>query len=65
MSEMEPLRRELAALEHELRRVRDALERNPSHALERRARQLRENIALCRRDLEDLGLSADSPGPRA
>jgi len=48
------LRREIAALEHELRRVRDGIERNPSHDLERRARQLRDNIALCRRDLARL-----------
>ncbi len=60
MTRVEALRRELAALEHELRRVRDGLERSPSHALERRAWQLRENIALCQRDLEDLGISADS-----
>ena len=48
------LKREIAALEHELRRVRDGLERNPSHVLERRARQLVDNIELCRRDLERL-----------
>lgn len=48
---IEALRREIAQLEHELRRVRDGLERNPSHALEKRARQLRDNIALCKRDL--------------
>jgi len=46
------LRREIAQLEHELRRVRDGLERNPSHALEQRARQLRDNIALCERQLD-------------
>ena len=45
------LRREIGALEHELRRVRDGLERNPTRALESRAHQLRENIALCRREL--------------
>jgi hypothetical protein len=48
------LKREIAALEHELRRVRDGIERNPSHALEQRARQLRDNIALCKRDLARL-----------
>lgn len=46
------LAREIAALEHELRRVRDGLERSPSHALEQRARQLRDNITLCRKQLE-------------
>ena len=46
------LHREIAALEHELRRIKDGLERNPSHELERRARQLRENIDLCKRDLK-------------
>ena len=46
------LRQEIAALEHELRRVRDGLERSPSHALEQRAGQLRENITLCRKQLE-------------
>jgi hypothetical protein len=47
----QPLRQELAALQHELRRVRDGLERNRTHELEQRARQLCENIALCERDL--------------
>ncbi len=46
------LQQEIAALEHELRRVRDGLERNRSRELEIRARQLRDNIELCRRDLE-------------
>ena len=45
------LKQELAALEHELRRVRDGLERNRSQDLELRARQLSDNIALCERDL--------------
>ena len=46
------LQQEIAALEHELRRVRDGMERSPSHELERRARQLKDNIALCRRELK-------------
>jgi len=46
------LRQELAALRHELRRVRDGLERSRSHDLEQRARQLRENIELCERELK-------------
>ncbi len=45
------LRQEIAALQHELRRVSDALERNPSHRLERRARELKANIKLCEDDL--------------
>ena len=48
------LRQEIAQLEHELRRVRDGLERNSSHVLEQRARQLRDNIALCERELARL-----------
>jgi hypothetical protein len=48
----EALRREIAQLEHELRRVRDGLERNRSRELERRARRLRDNIDLCKRELD-------------
>ncbi|MDJ0777811.1 MAG: hypothetical protein QNJ85_08110 [Gammaproteobacteria bacterium] len=55
------LRQEIAALEHELRRVRDGLERNRTPELERRARQLRDNIELCRRELE-AGLRSARPG---
>lgn len=54
MSAQRQLRQEIAALRHELRRLSDALERSPSHALERRARQLQDNIALCERDLKQL-----------
>ena len=46
------LRQEIAALQHELRRVQDGLERSRTPELERRARQLRDNIALCERELE-------------
>jgi len=46
------LRQEIAALQHELRRICDSLERGRTHDLEQRARQLRENIALCERELE-------------
>ena len=57
------LRQEIAALQHELRRVCDALERNPSHRLERRAGELRENVALCQRDLaRALSRSPDRSG---
>jgi len=52
VSDEQALAREIAALEHELRRVRDGLERNPTHALQQRARQLRDNIELCERELE-------------
>ena len=45
------LKQELAALEHELRRVRDALERNRTRDLEQRERQLRDNIRLCEQEL--------------
>lgn len=52
MSAERDLRQEIAALEHELRRVREGLERNPTHALQRRARQLEDNIVLCSRELD-------------
>ncbi len=48
------LRQELAALEHELRRVNDGLERNRSRELEANATRLRDNIALCKRELQAL-----------
>jgi hypothetical protein len=56
----ESLRREIAQLEHELRRVQDGLERNRSRELEQRARRLRDNIELCRSEL-DAGLK-NRPG---
>ena len=56
------LRQEIAALEHELRRVNDSLERNRTHAMEQRGRQLRANIALCRRDLEAAERTLQSDG---
>ena len=51
MSVEQQLKQELAALQHELRRVNDGLERNRSHELERRARQLCDNIAVCEHEL--------------
>jgi len=51
MSAEKQLRQEIAALQHELRRVGDGLERGSSHELEQRVRQLRKNIALCEREL--------------
>ena len=57
MSVEQQLKQELAALEHELRRVRDGLERNRSQDLELRARQLADNIAMCERDLRQYRLN--------
>ncbi len=47
---------EINALHHELRRVRDGLERagGSSHELERRARQLSNNIRLCEEELVEI-----------
>jgi predicted nucleic acid-binding Zn-ribbon protein len=44
---------EINALQHELRRVKDALERvgGSSHDLEKKARQLSKNIQLSENDL--------------
>ena len=46
---------EINALHHELRRVRDGLERagGSSHELEQRARQLSDNIRLCEEELAE------------
>ena len=46
---------EINALHHELRRVKDGLERagGSSHELERRARQLSNNIRLCEAELAE------------
>jgi hypothetical protein len=54
LSAEQQLKQELAALRHELRRVNDSLERNRSREMERRASQLRDNIALCEVDLHRL-----------
>jgi hypothetical protein len=54
LSVEQQLKQELAALRHELRRVNDCLERNRSHEIERRARQLCDNIALCEEQLKRL-----------
>jgi predicted nucleic acid-binding Zn-ribbon protein len=45
---------EINALQHELRRVKDALERvgGSSHDLEKKARQLSKNIQLSENDLK-------------
>ena len=57
MTPQQSLKREIAALQHELRRVNDAIERNRTPDMERRARLLRDNIALCERDLKRLAVS--------
>ena len=46
---------EINALHHELRRVRDGLERagGSAHELEQRARQLSNNIRLCEAELAE------------
>ncbi len=59
------LRQELAALQHELRRVNDGLERARSRELEQHARQLRENIALCERELKQHAAALHSGNDRA
>ena len=48
------LRQEIGALQHELRRVTDGLERNRTRELEQQAKRLRDNIALCERQLRKL-----------
>lgn len=63
MSAEQQLKQELAALRHELRRVRDGLERNRTRDMEQRARQLRVSIELCERDLEQILSLAEDPPP--
>jgi len=64
MDNEQSLRQELAALQHELRRVTDAIERNRSHALEQHARLLRDNIALCEQELKQLSSPLHCAGNR-
>ena len=59
------LRQELAALQHELRRVSDGIERNRTRELELRAARLRDSIALCERELRQLSGALQSPGDKA
>jgi hypothetical protein len=59
------LRQELAALQHELRRVMDGIERNRSHELELRAARLGDSIALCERELRQVTAALQSPADRA
>ncbi len=58
------LKQEIAALQHELRRVHDALERNPTHDLQRREQQLAQNIALCEHQLQQTTFDRNSEIPR-
>ncbi len=53
---------EIESLRHELRRVKDGLERcgGRDHGLEKKARSLEENIGICERDLERYRLEYNS-----
>ncbi|MCG6889683.1 MAG: hypothetical protein LJE92_08855 [Gammaproteobacteria bacterium] len=62
MTPQQSLKREIAALQHELRRVNDAIERNRTPDVEHRARLLRDNIVLCERDLKRLASTLQSAG---
>jgi len=59
------LTQELAALQHELRRVNDAIERNRTRDMEKRARLLRDNIALCEAQLRQMATPLHSTGNQA
>ena len=59
MSVEQQLRQELAALQHELRRIRDGLERSPTHELEQRAQLLTQNISLCEKELQVASIPAN------
>jgi hypothetical protein len=65
MDNEQSLEQELAALQHELRRVNDGIERNRTADLERRAGLLRENISLCESDLKRLESTLQSAGNKA
>ena len=64
-SNQRALRQEIAALQHELRRVSDGLERNRTRALELQARRLRDSIALCQRELQQLDTPLQSGDDRS
>jgi hypothetical protein len=55
------LQQELAALQHELRRVSDGIERNRTRELELRAARLRDAIELCELELRQLSGTLQSP----
>ena len=65
MDKQQAIKQELGALQHELRRVNDALERNRTRDLELHARRLRDNIALCERDLQQLSSPLHSASNKA
>lgn len=65
MDKQQSLKQELGALQHELRRVSDALERNRTRDLELHARRLRDNIALCEKELKQLSSPLQSAGNKA
>ncbi len=62
MDKQQSLKQELGALQHELRRVNDGLERNRTRDLELHARRLHDNIALCERELKQLSAPLQSAG---
>ena len=62
MTPQQSLKRDIVALQHELRRVNDAIERNRTPDMEHRARLLRDNIVLCERDLKRLASTLQSAG---
>jgi DNA polymerase sigma len=59
------LRQELAALQHELRRVMDGIERNRTRELELHCTRLRDSIALCERELRQRNRALQSPANKA
>jgi hypothetical protein len=65
MDNEQALVQELAALQHELRRVTDAIERNRTRDLEQHARLLRDNIALCEQELKQLSSPLQSAANKA
>jgi hypothetical protein len=65
MDNEQALVQELAALQHELRRVTDAIERNRTRDLEQHARLLRDNIALCEQELKQLPSPLQSAANKA
>jgi len=52
-------------LQHELRRVMDAIERNRNRELERHEARLRDAIGLCERELRQRARALQSPADRA
>jgi hypothetical protein len=65
VDKQQAIKQELGALQHELRQVNDALERNRTRDLELHARRLRDNIALCERELKQMAGPLQSAGNQA